>query len=99
MYMRCLCSSCWSSDDGCDRGGGGECGSSIVEGGDVICDGRQLMVLDQDFLRGPRMGSGGGGGGGGGGEMKKHVAPSMQSSLVPICSLVPTCMTALILSF
>ena len=24
----------------------------------------------------------------------EHVAPSMQSSLIPICSLVPTCMTA-----
>ena len=70
MYMRCLCSSYWSSYGGCDREGG-ECGSSIVEGGDVICDGRQLMVLDQDFLRGPRMGSWGGGGG----EMKMHVAP------------------------
>ena len=97
MYMRCLCSSYWSSYGGCDREGG-ECGSSIVEGGDVICDGRQLMVLDQDFLCGPCMGSGGGGGGGGGGR-EMQVAPSMQSSLVPICSLVPTCMTALILSF
>ena len=57
MYMRCLCSSYWSSDDGCDRVGGVW---KLVEGGDVICNGRQLMVLDQDFLRGPRMGSGGG---------------------------------------
>ena len=69
--------------------GGGEVWK-LVEGGDVICNGKQVMVLrSRLFTWGTQWG-------GGGGRMKMHVAPSMQSSLVSICSLVPTCMTAFV---
>ena len=60
IFMRCLCSSYWSSDDRCDRVGGGGEVWKLVEGGDVICDGEAGNgARIKTFYVGHTMGGGG----------------------------------------